>query len=106
MITNEFFSNEEILLFLSSNDTNIFLYDHMYGRGISSVIDYAISAKKPFVISDSYMFRHIYSDNICVYKTNIHEAIINSKNILDSLLNKYSNENLINKIDSIIDKFN
>jgi hypothetical protein len=103
LITNEFFTNEEMLLFLSSNTANIFLYDHMYGRGISSVIDYAISANKPFVISDSYMFRHIYSDNICVYKTSIHEAIDYSQNILPLIMNKFSNENLINKIDSIIE---
>jgi hypothetical protein len=103
LITHDFFTNEEILLFLSSNDANIFLYDYMHGRGISSVIDYAISAQKPIVISDSYMFRHIYSDDICVYKTRINEAIDYSQNILPLIINKFSNENLINKIDSIIE---
>lgn len=102
MITHNFLSNEEILLFLKSNTCNIFLYDKMMGRGISSVIDYAISVNKPFIISDSDMFRNIYSDDICVYKTNISTAIENSNNLLPSYLDKYSNDKLISKVDSII----
>jgi hypothetical protein len=103
LIYNKFLTNEEVLLFLYSNSANIFLYDIMNGRGISSVIDYAISVNKPILISDSYMFRHIYSDDICLYKTNIKDAIENSNRILPGLLIKYSNINLINKIDNIID---
>jgi hypothetical protein len=102
LIYNKFLTNEEILLFLSSNTANIFLYDTMYGRGISSVIDYAISVNKPLLISDSYMFRHIYNDDICVYKTNIKDAISNSIKQLPELMNKYSNKNLIDKVDNII----
>ena len=102
LITHQFFTNEEILIFLSSNTTNIFLYDQMYGRGISSVIDYAMSVNAPFIISDSYMFRHVYSDNICVYKTIIKDAINNSIKLLPIFLEKYSNRNLINKIDNVI----
>ena len=106
MISTDFLTNEEVLLFLGSNTCNIFLYDMMSGRGVSSVIDYAISVNKPFVISDSYMFRHIYSDDICVYKTNIREAIENSKKMLPNLVKKYSNKNLINKINNIINNLN
>ena len=102
LICNNFFTNEEILLFLHSNTANIFIYDKMDGRGISSVIDYAISVNKPFIISDSYMFRHIYSDDICVYKTNIKDAINNSRNKLPYFINKYSNKNLIDKIDKTL----
>jgi hypothetical protein len=47
LITHDFFSTNEILTFLQSNTMNIFLYDQMHGRGISSAIDYAISVKKP-----------------------------------------------------------
>ena len=109
MILTDFFTNEEVLLFLASNTCNIFLYDKMNGRGISSTIDYAISVEKPFVISDSYMFRNIYSDDICVYKTNIKIAIENSKKMGPILFKKYSNKKLIDKIDDIIinlDKLN
>lgn len=74
----------------------------MYGRGISSVIDYAISVNKPFIISDSYMFRNVYSDDICAYKTDINTGIENSHKLLPIFLNKYCNKKLIDKVDYII----
>jgi hypothetical protein len=49
------------------------------------------------------MFRNIYSDDICVYKTNIRDAIENSKKLLPNLIEKYSNKNLIDKVNKIID---
>ena len=81
---------------------NIFLYDNMYGRGLSSVIDYAISAKKPIGISDSYMFRHIYSDEICLFKRSINDCITNSQKYIDKLFEENSNKKLINKFKDIL----
>jgi hypothetical protein len=92
MISHEFFTTEEILKFLKSNTMNIFLYDYMFGRGISSVIDYAISVKRPIGISDSYMFRNIYHDDICLFKTSINDCLNNSKYI--DFYNQYENKNV------------
>jgi hypothetical protein len=94
MISHEFFSTTEILQFLHSNTMNIFLYDTMYGRGISSTIDYAMSVKKPIGISDSFMFRHIYSDKICLYKNTVENCFLNSQNHLKPFFEKYSNKNI------------
>ncbi len=76
----------------------------MNGRGLSSVIDYAISVKKPIGISNSNMFRHIYSDEICLYKNSIQYCIDNekSKKHCEALFLLNSNEKLIEKIDSIV----
>jgi FkbM family methyltransferase len=101
MIINDFFSNLDLLSFLKSNTINIFLYDEMNGRGISSVIDYAISVDKPIGISNSYMFRNIYNDNICLYKTSIANCILNYEYI-KKFKHLYSNENLIEKFNNII----
>jgi hypothetical protein len=102
MINHNFFSTNDILKFLSFNTMNIFLYDTMHGRGISSTIDYALSVKKPFAISDSYMFRNIYSDEICLYKNSIDYCLHNSLKYSLFYLNKYSNSTLIQKINNII----
>ena len=99
LITHDFFSTNEILTFLQSNTMNIFLYDHMYGRGISSTIDYAISVKKPIGISDSHMFRNIYSDEICLYKHSIDYCL---KQSTSKYLKEYSHENMKNKMNTII----
>jgi hypothetical protein len=103
MITHNFFSTQDILRFLGSNTMNIFLYDTMHGRGVSSTIDYALSVKKPIGISDSYMFRNIYNDSICLYKVSIDECLQNSTEHCKQFLEKYSHANMINKFKEIIE---
>ena len=106
MITHDFFSTEDILRFLGSNTMNIFLYDKMYTRGISSTIDYAISVKKPIGISDSYMFRNIYNDSICLYKVSIKECLQNSTDYCKQFLEKYSHSNMIKEFKKVIEQLN
>jgi len=103
MITHLFFTNEEILEFLQSNTMNIFMYDYMRGRGISSTIDYALSVKKPIGISDSYMFKNIYSDEICLYKRSIDSILQFSNYYCEKFVERYSNKNLIDKFYCVID---
>jgi len=106
MISHDFFSNEEILFFLKSNTMNIFLYDEMKGRGISSAVDYALSVKRPLGISNSYMFKNIYSDEICLYKNSIEYCLNNSLDYCKYFLEEYSHKNMINKFESLLYKEN
>jgi len=101
-ITYDFFSEEEILYFLHKNTMNIFLYDKMDGRSISSTIDYALSVKRPIGISDSSMFRHIYDDKICLYNTSITDCLSFSEEYCSKYLEKYSNNNMINTFRHIL----
>lgn len=103
---SDFFSNEEVLKFLHSNTMNIFLYDKMEncGRGFSSAIDYAMSVKKPMGISDSSMFRHVYSDEICLYNVSIDDCMKNSEKYIEKLLDENSNANLIATFHSLFTK--
>lgn len=103
LITNEFVENEDILYFLKSNSMNIFMYDNSFpNSGVSSVIDYAISVKRPIAISDSHWFRHIYNDEICLSKRNINYIYENSVQYINKITEQFSNQNLINKIEGII----
>lgn len=102
MIITSFCSNEDILYFLKSNHMNIFLYDTMQGRGTSSVIDYALSVDTPFGISDSYMFRHIYSDEICLYKTKLPTCYSSSLKHIDLFKINNSHKNVICKFKQIM----
>jgi hypothetical protein len=102
LITHKFLDDSDILYFLNSNTINIFLYDLMIGRGISSTIDFALSVNKPLGISDSYMFRHIYNDEICVYKQEINHIINNGTKYISQFKEKYSHKNSINFIDTFI----
>jgi hypothetical protein len=69
-ITNDFKTDDQILDFLNSNSLNVFLYDDLYGRGLSSVIDYAVSVNTPLAVNNSYMFRHITSETPEISVTN------------------------------------
>lgn len=103
LFCHDFFSNDEILTFLESNTMNIFLYDTMHGRGISSAIDYSLSVKKPIGISDSYMFRNIYSDTICLYKHTINQCLHISLDYCSTFLHQYSHQKMRDKMKQIVE---
>ena len=81
--TTNFLSDEKLLEFLNSNSLNVFLYDDMHGRGLSSVIDYALSVNTPLAVNNSYMFRHIIKEtpNISI------SSGLNLKQIMDNGVN-------------------
>lgn len=60
ILTQKFLTPLEFLKFLWTNDINIFPYEdkRVVNRGISSITDMAIAAMRPFMISESNMFRH------------------------------------------------
>jgi hypothetical protein len=103
LIIHEFLHDNDILYFLNNNTVNVFLYDRMEGRGISSTIDFAMSVNTPLCISDSYMFRHIYSDSICLYKRPFNECITNSTEYMKQFRELYSHRNSIKFIEDFID---
>ena len=106
-IDHNFKTTEEILNFLASNDINVFLYNINHSRsGFSSVIDYAMSVKRPIAITRSNMFRHIYDTNpsICIENNNLKQIMKNGSGVLDIYREKWSNENLIKEYEYIIEK--
>lgn len=102
IVTHDFMDDTTLLNWLNENTINIFLYDMMIGRGPSSVIDYALSVNRPIGISDSYMFRHIYSDDICVYKTPIRDIISNGTKSLQKFKTQWSPDRLIEKVENFL----
>lgn len=97
MIHTEFISEEDLLVFLQSNTMNLFMYDRLEGRGISSTIDYALSVQRPLGISNSSMFRHIYNDKICLDHYSIEECRLASLSHCQQFLSRFSHENMISK---------
>ena len=76
-VCHDFLPDEEVFRFLQGNDLNLFLYPGYPNRACSSVPDYALGVNRPIAISDSDMFRHIYDDSICAYKTPLRTIIQN-----------------------------
>lgn len=64
-VEHKFMPPDELVEWLSENDLNFFNCLPTQGRGISSSIDYALSARRPIAISNSEMYRHLPRE-ICV----------------------------------------
>ena len=58
-ISETFLDDQELLIFLSANDINIFNYEDCDDGGISSVVDFAVASQRPFGVSGSKMFSHV-----------------------------------------------
>jgi hypothetical protein len=104
VITKYFLTNDEILEFLNGNDLNIFFYDYMMGRGLSSVIDYAISVDSFLVINNSYMFRHLLLEKpeISIENNTIEKILEQGIEPIMYFRNKWSHENMRTKFKEIL----
>jgi len=76
-------------------------------RGISSTIDYALAVKRPIIISNSYMFRHIWGaqPSILFEKKSIPEIVANGFTPLEPFVRAWHPQNLANELTAIIDRF-
>lgn len=106
-ITSNFISDQDMLNFLAKNDINLFLYQkyHQY-NGISSVIDYALSVKRPIGICQSNMFSHIWNSqpSILLERNSIKNIINNGTKPLESYYLDWSNDKFIEHIENIVDE--
>jgi hypothetical protein len=101
-ISHDFMSIPDLLKWLSRHSINIFPYEEMKGRGISSTIDFALSCRRPIGISKSDMFRHIYHKQEILLDNNSLSSIINSGISPLEDFYKWDANNLINQYDKIL----
>lgn len=103
-VSHTFMGTQELLNWLSRNSINIFAYDERKGLGISSTIDFALSARRPIAISKSDMFRHIYhKKEILLDQNPIKKIIERGLEPLEEFYLKWSPENLISSYERILD---
>lgn len=101
-VNHDFLTDEELCSFLAENDLNIFMYEKEPGRGCASVLDFALCVDRPIAISDSFMYRHIYSDDICVYKTPLKTILSRGAEMHKQYADKWSSANLCKVIKQIV----
>jgi SAM-dependent methyltransferase len=97
IVTHDFLDNKTMLDFLAQNTINIFLYENTTSRGLSSTVDNAISVQRPVAVSDSIMFRHVFSTepSVCITKNNLKTIIQNGFAPLKKYYNEWNSENLL-----------
>lgn len=96
-VSHDFLSQDGLLDFLAQNSINAFFYEENKGRGISSVIDYALAVQRPIAITKSNMFRHISSSypSICIEDTSLQQIMKNGIEPLLGYYEEWSEANLI-----------
>ncbi|HXY53899.1 MAG TPA: class I SAM-dependent methyltransferase [Nitrospirota bacterium] len=110
-VSHNFLEKEQLLNFLAQNSLNAFLYEDNKGRGISSVIDYALAVQRPIAITNSSMFRHITSarPSICIEDSSLRQIMNNGFTPLLPFYRDWSEENLIwdyeRILNNIIEKY-
>lgn len=96
-IDHGFWQEDELLDWLAGNNCNAFLYHPHYGRGISSVTDYALAVKRPLAITHSFQFQHItrIDDSFCVdgdHPKTLHQIIDMGAHLTDPFRELWSRE--------------
>lgn len=100
-ITHDLLDDDGVLKFLAGNDINVFLYGEN-GEGISSVLDYALSIKRPIGISNSRMFRHINNKDIIVGENSIQDIINKGTDLLEKYYENWNPDNFQTEMDKVI----
>lgn len=103
-IINKFLSDDDILYFLAHNTINVFFYEQQLKRGLSSVIDYAVSVDTPICLTNCDMFRHIYNDDISIECKSLKECIYQDISYIRELREKWSHDKSIIMIENTIDE--
>ncbi|MGC3947706.1 MAG: methyltransferase domain-containing protein [Chryseolinea sp.] len=102
-VNHDYLEKDDLLYFLGQNTVNIFLYDDMPNRGISSAADWAISAGRPIAISNSRLFRHFWDckPSICVDDSSLKTIIKDDGHALIPLYNEFTPEIILWQFESI-----
>jgi hypothetical protein len=101
-ISHDFRSDDAVLEFLAGNDLNIFLYVSSC-QGLSSVIDYALSVKRPIAVRDDPMFKHMYNDNVALEKKSVKEILENGIAPLQEFYDRWNPNNYAKEVDKLYD---
>ena len=63
-VSHDFMSPTELSLWLSQNDLNLYVRNlPPHWRGVSSVLDYALAARRPIAVNSNVAFRHVHGLN-------------------------------------------
>lgn len=103
-VDHDYLADEDLLEFLSSNTINVFLYDDMPARGISSATDWALASGRPLAISKSRLFRHLFScrPGICIEQNNLRQIMDNGTAPLHRIWEDWSEETILWEYERII----
>ncbi len=105
-VNHRFLSKQELLLFLSQNSLNVFLYDEHKREGISSVVEKAMAVGRPVAVNRSGMFRHIHGaqPSITLGDRSLKEIMASGIAPLVPYLNEWSEGAFVKGVEEALDR--
>jgi hypothetical protein len=104
-ISHEFLDQEGLMDWIGRNDLNVYIRDVPPGaRGVSSVLDCAIAARRPVAVNGNPMFRHVFGldPSIQVEHNSLRTIMANGIKPLLPLYEKWSAESVCSQVDKVI----
>jgi hypothetical protein len=102
-IDHKFLSNDDTLAFLAKNDINVFLYKSA-NQGLSSVVDYALSVKRPIALTNDSMFKHVYKPELDIETHTLEELIKQGTEPLEEFYEKWKPEKFSEEMDKVYEQ--
>ena len=102
--TFDMWDAQTLVNMLAQNTINCYLYDFLDGAGLSSSIDYALSARRPIASSRSHQMRNLWnlSPSVLVEEKSLKEIIAQGTAPLEQLYIDYSAESVLNDYTRIL----
>jgi hypothetical protein len=103
-VSREWKSLYDLIDWLAQNTINAFFYDYKEGRGISGPPDFAMAARRPMILTKSYMFRHLWytHPSIFIEDCSIADVIQHGLTPLEPYYEKWSEKSLTADYDRVI----
>jgi SAM-dependent methyltransferase len=95
--THDFLDEPRLLDFLARNTCNVFVYNRVNGRGISSAPDYALAVGRPLAIRRTSMMRHLWgaTPSICLEDHSLPEIIESGVEPIQPFSEEWCEANLV-----------
>lgn len=118
VVSNHFFTKNQLLDFLGNNSINVLFYDPEYSLavdegGISSLADEALAVGRPLAVTSSHLFRHLFSASPSILLDfdskestgfRLKQIIENGTEPLKPFMEKWTEENFRTRFSTILQK--
>lgn len=105
-VNRDILTDQGVVDFLSQNTVNCYFYDYLDQCGLASSPDFALAAKRPFCITKSFQFRHLWNlyPTILIENTTLKNVIENGMKPFDKFYQEYTEDNVVKDYEKIIEK--
>ncbi len=105
-VTSDFKAPAQLIEWLAGNSINCFFYENWHKvSGVSSVLDYALAARRPIAVTDCLMFRHLtqFCPSIRIEANSLREVLAAGTKPLEPVLHDWTEANVIADYERIFD---